>query len=51
VQVTQDLASFWKQGYADVRKELRGKYKKHYWPEDPYEAVATAKTKRFMGQA
>jgi ATP-dependent helicase HrpB len=51
VQVTQDLASFWKQGYADVRKELRGKYKKHYWPEDPYEAVATAKTKRFMDRA
>ena len=51
VQVTQDLSSFWKEGYADVRKELRGKYKKHYWPEDPYEAVATSKTKRFMDRA
>jgi len=50
VQVTKDLASFWEQGYAEVRKELRGKYKKHYWPEDPYEAVATSKTKRFMDQ-
>lgn len=49
VQVTQDLASFWKTGYAEVRKELRGKYKKHYWPEDPYEAVATSKTKKGMG--
>jgi len=48
VQVTKDLASFWREGYADVRKELRGRYKKHYWPEDPYEAVATSKTKRFM---
>jgi ATP-dependent helicase HrpB len=51
VQVTRDLASFWKEGYADVRKELRGRYKKHYWPEDPYEAVATSKTKRFMERA
>jgi len=48
VQVTRDLASFWREGYAEVRKELRGRYKKHYWPEDPYEAVATSKTKRFM---
>ena len=48
VQVTKDLASFWKEGYAEVRKELRGKYKKHYWPEDPYEAVATSKTKKGM---
>lgn len=48
VQVTKDLASFWREGYADVRKELRGRYKKHYWPEDPYEAVATSKTKKGM---
>jgi len=32
----------------DVRKELRGKYKRHYWPEDPFEAVATSKTKKHM---
>ena len=50
VQVTQDLESFWKTGYADVRKELRGKYKKHYWPENPYEAVATSKTKKGMAK-
>jgi len=50
VQVTKDLASFWREGYAEVRKELRGKYKKHYWPEDPYEAVATSKTKKAMAR-
>lgn len=46
VQVTQDLVSFWNSGYADVRKELRGRYKKHYWPQDPYEAIPTSKTKK-----
>ncbi len=40
VQITRDLASFWRSGYADVRKDLRGRYPKHYWPEDPRSAEA-----------
>lgn len=48
IQITYDLHSFWENSYAEVRKELRGKYKRHYWPENPYEAVATAKTKKHM---
>jgi ATP-dependent helicase HrpB len=39
-QVTDDLASFWKNTYALVRKDLRARYPKHAWPEDPYTAVA-----------
>ncbi|KAA3538429.1 ATP-dependent helicase [Pseudomonas savastanoi pv. fraxini] len=45
VQVTQDLASFWSSTYSDVRKDLRGRYPKHYWPEDPLVAEATARAK------
>ncbi len=48
MQITKDLKSFWENTYADVKKELRGKYKKHYWPDDPLEAQATSKTKKRM---
>ena len=46
--VTDDLASFWSGPYAQVRSEMRGRYPKHPWPEDPWTAQATAKTKRRM---
>ncbi len=38
VQVTRDLAGFWRGSYADVRKDMRGRYPRHYWPENPLEA-------------
>jgi ATP-dependent helicase HrpB len=46
VQITQDLASFWAEGYHQVRADLRGRYPRHPWPEDPATANATAATKR-----
>ncbi len=45
VQVTQDLANFWRTTYAEVKKDLKGRYPKHYWPDDPLVAQATARTK------
>lgn len=46
--VTDDLASFWSGPYAQVRAEMRGRYPRHPWPEDPWTAPATAKTKKRM---
>jgi ATP-dependent helicase HrpB len=48
MQVTRDLESFWKNTYEQVKKDLKGRYPKHYWPDDPYTAVATNRTKKNM---
>lgn len=45
VQVTQDLASFWTNTYLEVKKDLKGRYPKHYWPDDPLIAEPTARAK------
>jgi ATP-dependent helicase HrpB len=51
VQVTQDLASFWRTAYFEVRKDLKGKYPKHHWPDDPLSATPTRRVGqgRFSG--
>jgi ATP-dependent helicase HrpB len=46
VQTTKDLAGFWERTYPEVRRELRGRYPRHPWPEDPWTAVPTHRTKR-----
>jgi ATP-dependent helicase HrpB len=48
--ITQDLTGFWERSYPEVRKELRGRYPRHPWPEDPSQAQATALTKARLQQ-
>lgn len=48
LQMTRDLAGFWSGSYAEVRKQMRSRYQKHFWPEDPASAAATRKTKKAM---
>lgn len=49
VQVTRDLRSFWENAYFEVKKDLKGRYPKHSWPDDPYAAMPTNRTKPRQG--
>ena len=48
LQLTQDLAGFWQGSYEQVKKEMKGRYPKHYWPDDPAIAMPTTRTKKRM---
>jgi len=51
VQTTRDLRSFWQGAYQEVRRELRGRYPRHPWPDDPWSAVPTHRTTRSLGKS
>lgn len=48
LQITQDLAGFWRTSYHDVKKDMKGRYPKHPWPDDPLQAIATRKLKKHL---
>jgi ATP-dependent helicase HrpB len=48
IQVTQDLVKFWSGSYQAVQKDMKSRYPKHYWPDDPANAKATNKTKKHI---
>jgi ATP-dependent helicase HrpB len=50
LQITQDLGGFWRSSYREVQKEMKGRYPKHPWPDDPLQASATRHTKKRAGQ-
>ncbi len=51
LQITQDLAGFWRSSYQDVKREMKGRYPKHPWPDDPLQAMATRHTKKRAGSS
>jgi ATP-dependent helicase HrpB len=48
LQTTSDLGLFWQGSYKEIQKEMKGRYPKHFWPDDPANAVPTNKTKKHM---
>jgi ATP-dependent helicase HrpB len=48
IQTTQDLPRFWQGSYKEVQKEMKGRYPRHFWPDDPANAQATTRTKKRM---
>lgn len=46
IQITQDLKGFWNSSYHEVKKEMKGRYPKHHWPDDPWQALPTARVKK-----
>ncbi|WP_312773898.1 ATP-dependent helicase HrpB [Atlantibacter hermannii] len=48
LQITRDLSAFWKGSYRDVQKEMKGRYPKHVWPDDPASALPTRRTKKYQ---
>jgi ATP-dependent helicase HrpB len=51
IQLTQDLTNFWHGSYQLVKKDMKGRYPKHYWPEDPAIAMPTTRVKKHMNSS